>query len=286
MTDVAALLAREWGLSIDEVVPLAGGMNSRTWRVRAGGSSYVAKQVPPSGLDDLVRGAEAARLMAAGGLASGPPLPAYDGSLVCAAAGLALLELVPGRELAGETDEEQGLIAETLATAHRIGAGPAARAFFAWLSPSAPGVAAHPWLAHAIASVRAEVDGLDLTWSLLHTDPAPEAFVHDDASGVTGLIDWAGATLGPVLYDVASAVMYLGGEAPAFVAAYDAAGVLRPDEWAHLAAWRRFRWAVQGAYFAGRIEAGDLTGIEGSGGNEAGLADARRGLAGLGLDVG
>lgn len=89
-----------------------------------------------------------------------------------------------------------------------------------------------------------------------------------------------------MLYDVASAVMYLGGEAPAFVAAYAGEGVLRPDEWTHLAAWRRFRWAVQGAYFAGRIEGGDLTGIEGPEENEAGLADARRGLAGLGVDVG
>ena len=34
------------------------------------------------------------------------------------------------------------------------------------------------------------------------------------STGVTGLIDWAGACPGPLLYDVASAVMYLGGSLP------------------------------------------------------------------------
>src|SRR3546814_1110451 len=53
-----------------------------------------------------------------------------------------------------------------------------------------------------------------------------------DRTGVTGLIDWTGARRGPVLYDVASAVMYLGGpdSAAAFRMAYRTLGPLGDDE--------------------------------------------------------
>jgi homoserine kinase type II len=144
-----------------------------------------------------------------------------------------------------------------------------------------PGVEAHPWLGAAIAAVRDETDALTLTWSVLHTDPAPEAFIHDDKTGVTGLIDWAGARRGPVLYDVASAVMYLGGpqNASAFLRTYVARGPLPVEEMQHLDSFRRFREAVQGAYFSGRLATNDLTGGVEQADNEKGLTDARRRLS-------
>jgi homoserine kinase type II len=40
----------------------------------------------------------------------------------------------------------------------------------------------------------------------------------------------------------------------------------------------RFRWAVQASYFAWRIAANNLTGINGPQDNEKGLEDARRSL--------
>jgi homoserine kinase type II len=198
---------------------------------------------------------------------------------------------VPGRELEGATDEEQRWIARTLAGVHAAGSpasGPRNATFAAdWLSPRGPGVDAHPWLAPAIEAVRAETDPVRVTWSMLHCDPSPEAFRHDDSSGVTGLVDWTGARRGPLLYDVASAVMYLGGpdRASAFLGTYHALGPLVAGEMRWLDAFRRFRWAVQAAYFAARLAVGDLTGIAGQSGNEKGLTDARRGLAGLGLDT-
>ena len=111
--------------------------------------------------------------------------------------------------------------------------------------------------------------------------------MHDDGTGVTGLIDWAGATRGPVLYDVASAVMYLGGpeRAAAFLATYRAHGPLAADEMRHLDAFRRLREAVQAAYFAWRVAAHDLTGGIDQADNEKGLDDARRRLAALGLEA-
>ncbi len=125
----------------------------------------------------------------------------------------------------------------------------------------------------------AEVAALPpLTWGRLHTDPAPEAFLHDASTGVTGLIDWAGACPGPLLYDVASAVMYLGGLAASgpFLAAYADTAPLPRAELDHLPTWLRYRGAVQAAYFADRIVRADLTGIEGQEQNRAGLAHGRR----------
>jgi len=49
-----------------------------------------------------------------------------------------------------------------------------------------------------------------LSWGLLHADPAPEHFRLDPSSGRCGLIDWSVALEGPLLYDLASAVMYVG----------------------------------------------------------------------------
>ena len=57
-----------------------------------------------------------------------------------------------------------------------------------------------------------------------------------------------GPSRGTVLYDVASAIMYLGGpgRATAFLDAYLTHGPLGPDEMQLLDAFRRFGWAVQG----------------------------------------
>ena len=51
----------------------------------------------------------------------------------------------------------------------------------------------------------------------------------------------------------------------------------------HLDAFRRFREAVQGTYFAWRLATNDLTGGIDRAENEKGLDDARRHLGALGL---
>jgi homoserine kinase type II len=271
--------------------PLGGGINSDTWLVEHQGSTYVAKRVSATGIDDLVAGCDVAAALAEAGFLSGPPVPTSDGRLVLTEHAMALLEYVPGRELDGETDQEQRWIASTLAAVHRAGdpaEGPSAATFMTdWLSPELTGVRAHPWLVRAIETVRAETDPMNLTWTVLHTDPSPEEFLHNDSTGVTGLVDWAGAKRGPVLYDVASAVMYLGGadNATEFLATYRADGPLGSEELQHLDAFRRFREAIQGTYFAWRLATNDLTGGIDRAENEKGLDDARRRLEALGLDT-
>lgn len=288
MQDPSDALAEHWGLAQIRVTPLGGGMNSETWLVEHEGSTFVAKSVAPDAVADLAAGAEVATTLAAAGFRTGRPVPTRDGSLIRSDVGLALLEHVPGRELDGETDEEQQSIARTLAGVHTAGApgrGPGVATFAQdWVSSEMPGVADHPWLTTAISAVREETHDLALTWSVLHTDPVPGAFIHDDRTGVTGLIDWAGARRGPVLYDMASAVMYLGGprHAGPFLTAYAAGGPLAADELQHLDAFRRFREVVQGCYFAGRLATDDLTGITDGTDNTRGLDDARRRLSEIG----
>jgi homoserine kinase type II len=74
--------------------------------------------------------------------------------------------------------------------------------------------------------------------------------------------------------------MYLGGtaHASAFLSTYLSQGPISADEMQHLDAFRRFREAVQGVYFAGRLASNDLTGGIERADNEKGLDDARRRL--------
>jgi hypothetical protein len=87
-----------------------------------------------------------------------------------------------------------------------------------------------------------------------------------------------------LLYDLASAVMYVGGpeRGDHLVQAYLRQGVMTPAEVGRaLLVMLRFRWAVQADYFARRIVERDLTGVSGPADNEKGLEDARHRLARL-----
>ena len=79
--------------------------------------------------------------------------------------------------------------------------------------------------------------------------------------------------------------MYAGGpeHASALIEPYLAQGVIpRAEAGRALGVMLRFRWAVQADYFARRIAAGDLTGIDSAAENEKGLADAHAWFSRLG----
>jgi len=289
---VRDLLGRAWGLSEGMRVALHdGGMGSQTWIVDLDGRRWVAKSVAPHLANSFSGGLQAALLLGEAGISAGAAVPTRSGAVtVDTACGdrVALLTWVPGIPLTGAGEGEQRLIGETLARVHRVLWGqtvPGAQAFH-WVDPAAEHLALRPWIRPAVGAAvdaLAELRHAEPAWplGLLHADPAPEAFRQDAVTGRCGIIDWSSAHYGPLLYDLASAVMYLGGpeRAIAMTRAYLSAGPVTAREVADgLSVMLRFRWAVQADYFARRIATNDLTGINGSEENEKGLEDARRAL--------
>jgi homoserine kinase type II len=281
-------LSRYWGLSGVRVAVHNGGMGSETWFADLGERQWVAKAVAPDDGRPFAGGMAIAERLEHAGIRAGAPVPALGGQLVVdvGRAWLALLTWVPGQALTGAGDGEQDVMGRTLGEVHRALADFEVEGAqrFHWIDPNADYLALRPWLRPAIKSALGALDAARperMTWGLLHADPAPEAFRLDPATGRCGVIDWSYAVCGPLLYDLASAVMYVGGpdQARTLIRAYLGEGMLGAAEVEHgLAAMLRFRWAVQANYFAWRIAGDNLTGISGPQDNEKGLEDARRAL--------
>jgi Ser/Thr protein kinase RdoA (MazF antagonist) len=285
---VAAELVASWGLTGASLTPNDGGMNSQTWSVDAGDDRFVAKAVPSERAESFEAGLATAALVEASGLRAGAPVPTTDGRSCVPIDGtiLALLRVVPGAGLTGESVKERALMGSTLGRAHLALAGHdvAGASRFHWIDPTARHLDLRPWVRPAVAAGIAAYDAIppaSLTWGLLHTDPAPEAFRLDPTTGECGLIDWDLGIVGPLLYDLASAEMYVDGpeRSGPLIDAYLATEALTTEEVDRaVRPMARMRWAVQADYFARRIATDDRTGIDSDAENEKGLEDARRGL--------
>ena len=283
-----ASLQESWGLTGARVSVHNGGMGSQTWFVDLGDQRWVAKAVEAPDGGPLAGGLAIARRLEQAGIPAGAAVPGAGGQLCVPVAGnwLALLTWVPGQPLAGQDSREQDLIGATLARVHRALTGyePAGAQRFHWVDPGADHLALRPWLRPVITAALQDLDAVRpdaMVQGMLHADPAPGAFRLDPATGRCGIIDWSYAQHGPLLYDLASAVMYVGGpaSATALTSAYLREGIVGAAEIEHgLEPMLRFRWAVQANYFAWRIAVNNLTGISGPGENEKGLEDARRAL--------
>jgi Ser/Thr protein kinase RdoA (MazF antagonist) len=287
---VGRAIARDWGVATAAVVPHHRGMNSLTWLVyERGVVRWVAKSLPPGSEERFETALTVAEHVEAAGIPAGVAVRTRGGRRVTVVdrRPLALLTFVDGVPLTGASLREQQLIGSTLARAHAAlrGVDVAGADRFHWVDLDAEHLGIRPWLRPHLAAAIAELDRLPLgalTSGALHSDPAPEAF-RLSGSGRCGLIDWA-ALIGPLMYDLASAVMYVGGaeRGRRLVDAYVAEGVLEADEvHAALPAMLRFRWAVQADYFARRIKNDDITGIGDRAENEKGLEDARVALSEL-----
>ncbi|HTJ66058.1 MAG TPA: GNAT family N-acetyltransferase [Actinospica sp.] len=289
MSDLHSLLAEHWGLSNAETAVHEGGMSSLTWIVRQGDEQWLAKSVSAEKYARrFAAGLAAARRLSAAGIPAGEPVATLDGALTIEADGsaIALLKWVDGTPVEQHTDEGLRLVGRTLARAHvALGTAPAQPYPEPPLNPSGLHLGVRPWIRPAIAGARAAIDELDparLTWGPLHGDPAAEAFLLDRESGTVGLIDWGAYTVGPRVFDLASAVMYADGLAKAqpLIEAYLAEDAVPAAEVERaLAAMLGWRWASQAYYFAHRIASADMTGIADASENERGLADAKAYLA-------
>jgi homoserine kinase type II len=263
-------------------------MGSATWFIGHASGRWVAKAVAAEAGGQLAGGLQLARRLEHAGIRAGAPLPTVSGQLTARLGDswLAVLARVPGRPLPGHNPAERTLIGTTLARVHGVLAScPAEGAQrFHWIDPDAGYLSLRPWLRPAITAALTALDAVrpgSMAWGLLHADPAPGAFRLDPATAQCAIIDWSYFVRGPLLYDLASAVMYVGGLAHArvLIEAYLAEGVLARGEVSQgLEVMLRFRWAVQANYFAWRIAEHDLTAISGPEENEKGLEDARRSL--------
>ncbi len=282
-------LERHWDLRHADVQPLAGGMNSTTWLVTTTGveaGRWVAKVVRPADRPSLLLGTQAATAVDAAGVSAGTAEPTLTGDLVVDLTDgyLALLRWVEGEPLVGEDETDQARMGRALAVAHRA---------LSWLTVedapellhgldlAAPHLDVRPWVRPAVAAAVAQYRTFAArrrpTRSVLHGDPAPESFLWSAERGRCGLIDWSSSVQGPRLYDLASAVMYVGGpdRAQVLLESYAEHGDLTPAEVEQgLGVMLQLRWAVQADYFARRIDQDDLTGVTRPQDNARGLMDA------------
>ena len=247
---------------------LGGAMNSSVWMVEGPAGRHVLKITDRAGAPGL----RAAACLEARGVEAGAPVRVHwrGGRVV------ALLRHVDGPALVAADARRIGSTLGLVHAALRDVRAPrtADRWPWEWLDPAE--IRDADLRAAATSAVeRANDLAPAMTHGMLHGDPAPEAFI--DRGKTTALIDWGAAVHGPLLYDVASAVMYAG---RAVVRGYAETGPLASEELHHLDAFRAFRWAVQAWYFSGRIARNDLTGIGDPAENDVGLAEARAALLG------
>ncbi len=284
---ITATLREHWHLRPSTVAPLPAGWMSRAWAVREGDRHFVARLVDDVARQPFEAGLAAALHLRDSGITIGEPVRTLGGSLTATDRGgvVGLVRRVPGDVLDGGDPAGQRWWGDRLAAAHRALAGFAHRGpqRWHWLQPDAAHLAVEPWLRPAVADAVAALTRLtvadQLTYGVLHGDPAPAAFVVDGSTGRAGLLDWGPCGTGPLVYDLAAAVAYAGGPAHAveLLDGYVAAGAVGRDEVdAALPVLLRFRWAVQADFYARRLSltpAGDGTA------DLAGLHAARDALA-------
>lgn len=272
--DVAEVLREHWDLKQTRLEVLTGGMNSATWLATSGAERVVLKAV---GLDDAAfePGLQLAVRLDDAGVPTGRPRWSKRGRLVERVDGrqVAVLEYIDGDELVPADQVAIGDVLGRVHSAAPLESGETAD-WLRFLLPFEGSLDLESWIRPAVEGAVADAIALGpVSWAWLHGDPAAEAF-RRQADGRVALIDWGSAMRGPILYDVASAAMYVGRPV---VAAYLGQRPALADEILHgLDVFLRVRYAVQAGYFAWRITTNLLTGISGPADNLKGLADARR----------
>lgn len=266
---VRSTLRDQWHLPVGELTALPGTHFSRGWEITAGPHRYVCRLTEPGCRQPVEAGLVAAEHLRIRDIAAGQPVRTLSGGLTAQtpAGALAVLRRVPGRPLDGGDPLDQQWWGDRLGAVHRALQGFHHPGLRPWqlLDHNAPHLAAEPWLRGAVAGAVGAATRLTvtdrLTYGVLHGDPAPGGFVVDPHTGRAGLLDCGAGGVGPLVYDVAAAVLYAGGIAGAteLLDGYLAAGPVRRDELdAALPVLLRLRWAVRADRAALRGDAGLL----------------------------
>ncbi|MBM2615192.1 phosphotransferase [Actinoplanes sp. LDG1-06] len=249
-------LRAEWHLVPSEITALDDVLLSRGWEVTAGPDRYVVRLSDPGARLAVEAGLAAADLLRGRGIAAGEPVRTLSGGLTARteAGAFAVLRRTPGRHLDGRDPVDQQWWGDRLGAVHRTLQGFHHAGLRSWqpLDPEAGHLDSEPWLRGALADASAAATRLTitdrLTYGVLHGDPAPGVFVVDPGTGRAGVLDCGASGVGPLVYDVAAAVLYAGGVARAgeLIDGYLAAGPVEAGEMdAALPVLLRLRWAVK-----------------------------------------
>jgi homoserine kinase type II len=263
---VRSTLRTVWHRVVDDLTPLSTGPSSRTWDVTIGDDRYVAKLVPATQRNQFEAGLAAAERLRTRGVDAGAPARTVTGALTAVVdqGVVALLRHVAGRPLDGADPIDQQFWGDLLGTAHRELEGFHHPGLARWtgIRTDAAHLDLEPWLRPAITDAVAALTKLtvtdQLTYGVLHGEPAPDAFRLDPQTGRLGLIDWGSAGTGPLMLDAAAAVRYAGGvdAADELLDGYAAAGPVPQDEiGAALATLLRYCWAARADAYARRLAA-------------------------------
>ncbi len=296
--DVASALAA-WPVAVRSITPMSGGWNSTTWLIEAQAERYVAKLVDHLDAQSLVAGLRLAEFASARGLACGAPVRTARGEYTAPFADgvLALLSFVPGTHPDVSVAEEIRRSGQVLGRAHQVLADypapddPRYRWPWEWVPRCLDTV---PMPAEVNAAARTAWKEIvrtaaeqELSISLIHADPGPEAFLLS-ANGTEqdAIIDWTTTLRGPLLYDLASFAVVTK-EAGPQAADWLTEGYLREQprlaaELPYLGTMIRARWLANAVYFASRIDRGITRGSDSPTANDDGLATAFEGLSATG----
>ncbi|MBW6434167.1 serine kinase [Actinoplanes hulinensis] len=248
-------LRDQWHLTPTELTELPAALLSRGWEFVAGAARYTARLVETAARQALEAGLLAAEHLRARRIDAGQPVRTLGGALTAEIplGALAVLRRVPGRCLDGRDPVDQQWWGERLGAVHRVLQGFRHPGLRPWRlpEPDAGHLGAEPWLRGAVTTAVTAATRLtvtdQLTYGVLHGDPAPDAFVLDQFTGRLGLLHCGTSGTGPLVYDVAAAVAYAGGpdRAAELLDGYRAAGPVGADELdAALPVLLRLRWAV------------------------------------------
>ncbi|MDR7278231.1 phosphotransferase [Catenuloplanes atrovinosus] len=226
---------------MEDVRSICRGVHASRWELTAAGRRYTATLVPAAARAALEAGLAALDRLGASGIAAGAAERTLQGGLHTETGTglLALCRRAEGRPLDPADPVDARWWGAVLGTAHRaldefFHPGLQANASWHGLDPDAPHLSAETRdaVARAVAAVTRLCVTDRLTYGVLHRDPWAPLFLIDPATGRTGLLGWGPAGTGPLVYDLAAAVLAAdGAEAEAeLVDAYARAGPVPRDE--------------------------------------------------------
>jgi Ser/Thr protein kinase RdoA (MazF antagonist) len=249
-------LRDQWHLVPSKIDERPRSVMSRGWDITTTSGRYVARLAETGARLPMEAGLMAAEHLRMRRIDAGEPIRTLAGALTVEIdqGALAVQRRLPGRHLDGRDPVDQQWWGERLGVVHKALQGFRHAGLRPWQlpDPDAAHLDAEPWLRGTVTAAVAAATRLtvtdQLTYGVLHGDPAPDVFVLDPATGRSGVLHCGSCGTGPLVYDVAAAVAAAGGpdRAGELLDGYRAAGPVRPDELeAALPVLLRLRWAVQ-----------------------------------------